>query len=248
MIEKGIILFILILFSGIFTLVSLILAIVKLSGSRGGGVKWLIAFFIGLAALFTSIFIFTRAVVARTQEFATNLTQVATDQMGMLDSLNMGYQFNEDSVLNSEQVQKLIQMEPEESRSSIPDRFYTYLGFRDYYRLPIKYPFALHCMDSLGNAELFDEKDVVQFDVNNNGELSTNVQNIQLFAFNEDAIIGTRRFNMNDKMETSYFYYDLSNRSVKEFKTMKELMKVAAIKGFKNDVQFYTCKEYFDSF
>lgn len=248
MIEKGIILFILILFSGIFTLVALILAIVKLSGSRGGGIKWLIGFFIGLAALFTSIFIFTRAVVNKTQEFAQNLTKVATDQMGMLDSLNMGYQFNEDSVLNSAQVNKLMQMEPEADRANIPSRFYTYLGFRDYYRLPLKYPFSLHCMDSLGNAELFDERNVVQFDVNNNGEVSTNVQNIQLFAFNDAAIIGARNSMDNGKIKTSHFYYDLANRKLIEFTSKKDLMKIATTKGFKEDVRFYSCKEYFEGF
>jgi hypothetical protein len=103
-------------------------------------------------------------------------------------------------------------------------------------------------MDSLGNAELFDEKNVVQFDVNNNGEVSTNVQNIQLFAFNDAAIIGTCNSMDNGKIKTSYFYYDLANRKLIEFASMKDLMKTATTKGFKEDVRFYSCKEYFEGF
>lgn len=248
MIAKGLFYFILILISGVFTIVSLILMIVKFSSKGANAKPWLIAFIIGLITLVTSVFLLTRGIINKANEFGENLSNLAEGQIEMLDSLNATYNLNEDSVLKSEQVEILMQMEADHYKNNVPSRFYTYLGFRDYYRLPLRYPFSLHCIDSLGNAELFNEANVKQFDVNDNGELACNVLNIEKFVFNKDVLMGTQRISENGKTRTQFFSFDFETQKMTSFKTEKELMDHAKTKGFKEGFSLTTCKDYYERF
>ena len=240
--------FISILFSGIFMMVSLIIALVKYSSNKSGSGKWLIGFFIALACLLLSIFLFTKEVVNKGKNFVENMMQTQFDQIKVLDSLNDMQQINEDSVLQSKQVSVLLELEPEEYKNKVVSQFYSYLGFRDYFRLPLRYPYSLHCMDSLGNAELFNEENVMQFDTNGNGETSCDLSNINTFTFNKNILIGTKTKKEREKQSLIYFGYDLNKKEIKEFKTEKELINYAKANGFNKEIEFFTCKKYYELF
>lgn len=248
MIAKGLFYFILILLSGIFTIVSLILMIVKYSSKGSNAKPWLIAFILGLITLLVSVFLLTRGIINKANEFGENLSHLAEGQIEMLDSLNSTYSLNEDTVLKSEQVEILMQLEPAEYKGNVPSRFYTYLGFREYYRLPIRYPFALHCMDSLGNAELFNEFNVTQFDVNDNGELACNVMNIDKFVFNKEVLLGTQKILEDGKLRIQFFSFDFETQKLSIYKTEKELKQFAKVKGFDEGYTLTPCKEYYERF
>lgn len=245
---KGLFYIVMIVLSGIFTLTALVLSIIKYSNNSKGAGKWLIAFGIGLVALFFSVALFTRGVINKTKEFVENISEVSAKQFGVFDSLNNGYNMRSDSILQSEQIKALMAMEHEEDKGNLPSQFYTYLGFKDYYRLPLRYPYSLHCMDSLGNAELFDEANVQQFDVNDNGEVFCEVSGISAFQFNDGHLIGYSIKYDGKKTRKVFFDYNFYKKELKEFKSEKELLKYAKDNGFDQEIKFQTCKSYYELF
>ncbi len=176
------------------------------------------------------------------------MMQTQFDQIKVLDSLNDMQQINEDSVLQSKQVSVLLELEPEEYKNKVVSQFYSYLGFRDYFRMPLRYPYSLHCIDSLGNAQLFNEENVEQFDANSNGEISCELSNINTFTFNKNILIGTKTKKEREKQSLIYFGYDLNKKEIKEFKTEKELINYAKANGFNKEIEFFTCKKYYELF
>lgn len=248
MIVKGFLFILLILLSAAFMMVSFIISLVKYSANKKGAGQWLIGFFIAIMVLLSSIFLLTRGVINKTNEFKENIAKMSIDQIGILDPQGGLYQLNEDSILQSAQVSKLIAMEPLEFVNHVPTQFYTYLGFRDYYRLPLRYPYSLHCIDSLGNAELYNEQNVTQFDVNDNGELFCDLSKINSFCFNRNFLIGTRIKSQGEKASTMYFIYDFASKEMREFKTEKGLRNYAKSKGFKEGFVMNSCKGYYRSF
>ncbi|MBK6522863.1 MAG: hypothetical protein IPG08_11295 [Sphingobacteriaceae bacterium] len=59
-------------------------------------------------------------------------------------------------------------------------------------------------MDSLGDATLYNEANVQQFDVNDNGELSCDVNGIMTFAFTKEHLIGMK-VKIENKPKKVYF-------------------------------------------
>lgn len=248
MIAKGLIYILFIILSGSFMLLSLIMTLVKYSGNTNGAWKWLIGFFAGILFLSTSVFLFTKGVISKTKQFTENIAQMGFEQIEVLDSLHRIKQLKEDSLLQSERVSALIQMESGVFKGKAPSQFYCYLGFRDYYRMPLRYPYSLHCIDSLGDAELYDEENVLQFDVNNNGELFCDVDHIKTFCFDKNYLIGTRTKINSGKPISIFFIYDFDRKITKEFISEKELMNYAKTKGFEREFEFTSCKDYYNSF
>lgn len=227
--------------SGLVTLTCLILAIIKYSNSSKGAGWWLTGFIVGLIALFLSVALFTRSIINKTKEMVDNISSISDSD---LDSLG-AYLLGGDSALHSEQIKNLMAMEQEEYKSNLPQAFYTYLGFKDYYRLPLRYPFSLHCMDSLGNAELFNEEHVQEFDVNDNGEISCDVKGITEFQFNSDYLIG-RTCEWNGKKSTSKFFaFNFVTKDKKEFKSLRELNAFLENKSIVMSKEFFNCQSYY---
>jgi len=227
--------------SGILTLTCLILAIIKYSNSSKGAGWWLTGFIVGLIALFLSVALFTRGIINKTKEMVDNISSISDSD---LDSLG-NYLLGNDSLVYSEQVKYLMTLEQEEHKGNLPNTFYTYLGFKDYYRLPLRYPFSLHCMDSLGNAELFNEEHVQEFDVNDNGEIDCDVKGITEFQFNADYLIG-RSNEWNGKKGTSkFFLFNFVTKDKKEFKTLRELNAFLESKGIVMSKDLYSCQSYY---
>jgi hypothetical protein len=106
----------------------------------------------------------------------------------------------------------------------------------------------LHCNDSLEYAALFDEGNVMQFDVNDNGESFCGLDNIKAFYFNKDLLIGSRIKTNKERPTLVYFAYSFVSKEAHEFKTETELRKFAKSKGFNGNEELYSCKSYYGSF
>lgn len=219
----------------------------KFNSNGKQAAKWLVGFGLSLAVLIFSIVMLVRGVVGKAKEFAGDLEEFGQEQVHRMDSLNDLYTNSTDSVLESASVSYLMSLEPDSMKGKVPVQFYSYLGFRDYYRLPIAWPYSLHCMDSLGDGSLYNEANVQQFDVNDNGELSCDVNGIMNFAFTKEHLIGMK-VKIENKPKKVYFAYDLKNKIEKVFATEQELMKYAASKGFPDKTELKSCKDYYNGF
>jgi hypothetical protein len=219
----------------------------KFNSNGKQAAKWLVGFGLSVAVLIFSIVMLVRGVVGKAKEFAGDLEEFGQEQVERMDSLNSLYTNSKDSLLESKTVTYLMSLEPDSIKGKVPVQFYAYLGFRDYYRLPLVWPYSLHCMDSLGDGSLYNEVNVQQFDVNENGELSCDVNGIMDFAFTKDHLIGMR-VKIENKPKKVYFAYDFKNKTEKVFATKQELMKYAALKGFDSGSELKSCKEYYNEF
>lgn len=248
MLAKGFLLVILIIFSGVFALIALIIGLVKYSSNAQGARGWIIGCLISIAILVGSVFYLTRGIVSKTKEFAENLEQFQLGNLNIPDSLNKLYHYNEDSISQSQQIKFLKELELPADKGKVLDQFYTYFGFRDYYRLPLRYPYSLHCIDSLGLCELYNEANVIRFDVSENGEVYSGLNGIDEFAFNTTCILGSSMESKDSKLIKHYFAYAFDEKKLIEFKAKKELLLYAKEKGFSNDFTFYNSKSYYESF
>ena len=247
MVLKGILYIVLILFSAVFLIVSMIMAAMKFNSNGKAAARWLGGFALSLAVLIFAIFMLARGVMGKAKEFAGNIEEFGMEQVERMDSLNRMYTNSTDSILDSEHINYLMTLEPDSMKGRVPEQFYSYLGFRDYFRLPLFWPYSLHCMDSLGDGALFDESSVQQFDVNDNGELSCDLTGIMNFAFNKDHLIGMK-VKIENKPKKVFFAYDFKTKKERVFKTEQELMGFASAHGFGDNVELRSCKEYYHQF
>lgn len=248
MLAKGFILVIVIVLNAVFALISLIIGVVKYSSNTKGAGGWIVGCLLSIALLIGSVYYLARGVASKTKEFAENFEQMQIGDLNITDSLNTHYHYNEDSITQSKQIIFLKEIELPADKGKVLEQFYTYMGFRDYYRLPLRYPYSLHCVDSLGLCELYNEADVIRFDVSDNGEVFTNLYGIDEFAFNPNCLLGIWVENKNKMLVKHFFAYEFDDKKLIEFKTKKELLFFAKEKGFDENFKFYTSKSYYESF
>jgi hypothetical protein len=247
MVLKGILYILLIIFSVVFLVVSLVMGAMKFTSNSKAALKWLMGFLLSLGVLIFAIVMLVRGVVGKAKAFGEDMASIAEHKAAEMDSLNNLYTNSNDSILESKSVTYLISLEPDSMKGKVPSQFYSYLGFRDYYRLPLVWPYSLHCTDSLGDATLYDETNVQQFDVNDNGERSCDIHGIMEFEFTKDHLIG-RKVWIEQKPMALYFAYDLRTRTEKEFKTYRELMSFASAHGFDANTELKSCRVYYNEF
>jgi hypothetical protein len=87
---------------------------------------------------------------------------------------------------------------------------------------------------------------VIQFDINDNGESTTNILNISKLALDknylllEQSITSTR----SNKVEKKYLLFSFDTEQKEEASSEKELLKLAKAKGFKGSNTLMTIEEY----
>ncbi len=247
MILNGFLIIILAILFGAFMLLSFILALVKFSKPEKDktAIIWLLAGLLSLIFLIATIYYGVRKAVGKIQEVTEEVMATPLKKLQMMDSL--GDKYNSATTTNNPQILQLIEMEPKEVKGMVPNDFYTYLGFRDYYRMPLRYPFSLHCNEILDAAELFDESAVSEFDVSNNGELLCGLTNITAFQFNENYLFGTYLELIGEKSKRIYFAYDFDSKEIQKFNKESELIGFLQLKGVKEVPEFISCEKYYNS-
>jgi hypothetical protein len=184
-----------IVLSGIGFLVCFILFVVRISQNHAHKWNWLIAGIVVLVVLLFSIFLFVNKVVHAVKDIGQHVEKKFEEQMEDLQKMDSSYKYND---LNTNQtVKKLKEFETINSKTGVPKEFYVYYGFADYYRMPLTYPYSLHCTDVLETASLFNEEKVSEFNINDNGEQEVGLTDITEFAFDNSAIIAKTKSKQN---------------------------------------------------
>jgi hypothetical protein len=248
---KGLLLIISIVVFGILTILTVIFSIISFANSKKSKFIWLGGFAFSMIALISSVFFLVSGIAQKANSFGNNLENALNaankNVLNQIDTSEFKTYAIADSV-NSEQIEYLISIESQTHKGEVPKQFYHYLGFKDYYRLPLKYPFSLHCIDSLDNASLFNEIKVARFDENDNGEKDCAVNNISEFVFDENMLIAKRKFQEDNKEKTTYIIYHFEQGRLEEIESINKFdLRVKNLK-FQKILTFISCKEYFKSF
>ena len=132
---------------------------------------------------------------------------------------------------------------PEEIRSQIPDDFYTYSGFRDWWRLPLVFPYQLGCVDSKDKALL--NKHIVGFSVKNPNESSeTLIWDINRIQTDNRMLV----CEIQNPQGTSYGLFIYETGEKLSFDTGPDAWEVAVKSGYTGEQTFITIRELFSKY
>ncbi|MDP2384750.1 MAG: hypothetical protein Q8M29_00125 [Bacteroidota bacterium] len=244
--------FLAIFLSALMVLAGLILAVVGLSSNkpktRNGG---FITFGVGAIALLCSIYFAVTTVVAKVKE------KVVEPFGNLIDSLDeYSPQANDAGLLNDNRFYLLedtcsnpeIKFIKEESKlvsGAIPNSFYTYFGTSGFARMPLIYPYAIHCWDSKDNGTLVNEENVVDMETAPEGEENV-VFNISAINYDRSLIMMRISSPQNDTNRdlVSYILYGVKDKKSKEYKTEAELFKAATKAGYKGEKVLVSLWDY----
>lgn len=229
---------------GILAILSLVFSIVYFASSKKGKFIWLGTFVLS-AAGFVFFFLFVdRKIDDKVSEFKNDFKNNTYNNLLKIDTTSFE-DYNFADSLNSTQIKWLKQNEPAKFAGKVPEQFYNYLGFRDYYRLPLRYPFSLHCIDSPDKGWLYNEINVKKFDESDNGEMDCQLNNIEAFTFDKNYLVA--EYYDETKKTKAYFIYHFNQHTVERFKYSDEVKLKAKKLGFTGDINLTTCKDYYNS-
>ena len=212
-----------IVLSGAAFLICFVLFVIRIAQGHAHRWNWLIAGILTLLLFLFSIFLFVNRVVTTVKNLGTFAEQKFEESMDDLQKLDSSYKYND---LNTNiTIKKLIEFEAMNGETHVPKEFYVYYGFSDYYRMPLTYPFSLHCTDVLETATLYNEENVSEFNVNDNGEVETDIAGIKEFAFDNSALIA--RVVANGDEKEMFKVYSLTASKLGVFPSLKEALKTA---------------------
>lgn len=224
--------------SGILTIITFIFGVIHLANAKKGMVYWFIGFAISLSLLIYSISTFALKVQNKIKHFGNNLEQSFQNELSKSDStLKKQYHLPQ----SNNQLLDTLKTYSSKNDADVPTAFYSYLGFRDYYRLPLTYPFSIHCIDDLKEGHLYNEKLVSQFDQNDNGETALGLTNITAFTFDDSFLLA----ELNGKRKV-FVIYELKTDWQTICTSSENCLATAVKLGFKGRKEWYSCQTYYD--
>ena len=239
---KAALLFIVGILCLVMTVIALIFAVIAFANNKQNKYIWLTTFLCSVMGLVLSVFLFVRKAVNTFQNLTENAIgqfENFSDSLSKVESIDT-HQAN----TSSSQITLLKSYLP--TNENEPEQFYTYLGFKDYYRYPLRYPYSIHCIGTEDNGELYNESNVGRFDENDNGEIYAGLSNINKIVFDksyllvEQAITSTR----TDKIINHYVLYNLDTEKKEEATSLTKLMQLAKEKGYTGSDTLMTLEQY----
>jgi hypothetical protein len=236
----GIILFL------IMTILSLVFMIIGMVKNKRYKHFWLGSFIVSLILAIFCITTFIR----KTNETVDNLANKLPESIAR--SLDQGMREHpayEIDSSGSKNMEHLLAITPDSLKQRVPREFYHYLGYLDYYRFPLRYPYAIHCVDQPERGMLYNEKDVVHFDQNDNGEISMNISEIDAIAFDDRFLL--IQFTENQTGETpedSYLLFEFDKERKTKVKSLKKLFDLAKSKGYTGPRTLTPVEEHYRAF
>lgn len=241
-------LFILGLLCLVGTILAIVFTIISFANNKSSKYTWLTILFISIIGLVFSIVTFVNKAVNKVESLTQQVTETFenfTDSLSqqMSDSLNIGQ-----AVLlsNNEQILLLKDYSTQNKTENAPEQFYTYLGFGNYYRYPLTYPYSLHCNLFKDDGELFNEENVVRFDENDNGERSLNIENIKKIAFDNKWLLVEYMAELREtnKTEMRFVLFSFEDAKRTDCNSEKELYKTAIQKGYNGNKKLISIEDY----
>ncbi len=132
------------------------------------------------------------------------------------------------------QVQLLQKYAPEEA-GPVPDDFYTYFGFRDWWRFPLVYPYSIIAVDTTEQGRLA-RGDGADFRDPNTGSRVSGLDGITRLAFDQNLLL----------VETGagYRLFAFDTQEVRSYATEEDLWAAAKEQGYQGEPQLITLDAY----
>jgi hypothetical protein len=116
--------------------------------------------------------------------------------------------------------------------------FYTDMGYRDWWRFPLVYPYSIHAIDTPETGYLVDERDITDYRSPN---MDRDLRNIGI-----DGITGLT-FDKNYllvKTQTGYQLFDFNSGKSDAYSSEAQIFASAKVVNFTGEYHFMTLEEY----
>lgn len=240
MILKGIFLIILIIVFALVIFISFVMIFVRWKNKKSC-LNWLAAF-VFFIVLESATIIFG---IAKAAPVAIDKSEKAAYTLWDKTALIISELFYSVSSDNRpiENVEWLKEYSPKDS--VIPDTYWTYFGFRDFYRFPLVYPYSLHCIDTTEYGILSDETGIENISANPNDSKSL-LSDIMSFSFDKNIMIGKRQshsaFQPNEPEK--YFIFHFATKNIEMFEDEESMRTKVKQLDFKGEQKLMTIQEY----
>lgn len=222
-------------------IVGLVFMVIAFANNKPGKFGWLAGVLLAALGMAACIFFTVQKAVHKVEEISK---EAAEGFENALDTLGSG-EDNRAYVLTSN---KQVELLKSYSKEPVKDQFYTYFGFRDYYRFPLRYPYAIHCIDVRDNGYLYNERNVERFNESDNGEVDLNIPGIKRLAFDgrfllleqQNEIAGDNGHNNS----TLYQVFEFDKDTAYTAKNLKHLFILARQKGYSGPDTLMTIEQY----
>jgi len=231
------ILFGLLCFTGI--IISFIFTFIGFANNSPRKFYWLSAFFLSIIGLVVAYSVFVREAF-NTIDSQSTITfeqfQILGDEVNAYEDM---LESHKQTTLHTNQHIKLLQSY-QPNNTNVSDDFYAYLGFETYLRLPLRYPYAIHCVGFYDNGELFNEQQVNRFDENDNGEVDLHITSITKLAFDKNYLL----LEQQSDSKKQYILFTFETETTENVATAQQLFKLAKSKGYTGSHQLIRLEEY----
>lgn len=227
MITQSWLLFVLALLLGFITLVIILWTIIKWKHSKDRNIGCGLIFLFSMLTIICTVIVIVK-VVETIRVIVPNKIEEGVDIFAnSLSSRNTETPF----------MDSLKSMQPTDS--IIPNSYFSYTGLRDYFRMPLIYPYSITAIDVLEKGIKYIAAD------HNENELI--LHDITDFTFDRNILLA--KTESSSSLNSIRFYiFNLSTRQLEEFNTEKEMKIQAAKFGFDTIKPMITIQEYFDNF
>lgn len=233
----------LIILSGLALLICLTLFIIRISQDHPQKWNWLAGAVVSVLCLIFSVYLFTSKVVSTVKNLSNQVEHKLEEKIEEMKIQDSSYHY---SSLQTNETVKLLKDFEHINNLQSPDEFYVYYGYLNYYRMPLSYPYSIHCSDALETGELFNEKNVNEFNSNDNGEISCNISGIKSFAFDNNILISEMYVG---KSKPEFIIYQFSTEKQSIQKNLKDALKVARKQfNYRGYDTLITIREYYSLF
>lgn len=125
---------------------------------------------------------------------------------------------------------------------TIPDTYFTYPGLRDYFRMPLIYPYSIRAIDDLAYGYLHDESGIkyIAKDANKSKQV---ISNITEFSFDKNTMTGKTE---GDSLP--YFVFHFKNGKTERFRHENEINIHISQLGLDTTKPMITIGEYYRKF
>ena len=231
MVLKGLILLVLSLLSGVIVFVATLWAIIRWQNKKSRTTGCLIAILFLLFSLICGGYLAYKSI----NTVIEKAPKIKAQGINLFSNLMGSY--HECPFMDS---LRQLQME----NILIPKEYFTYAGFRDYYRMPLIYPYSMNAIDLPDYGFICNEEEIkyIAKDVNKSKQV---IHSIFSFSFNKDVLIAqTETSTYNFKYQLLHF----KTGEIEEFEN-DSIMKIKAYQyGIDTIKPMITVNEYYNKF
>ncbi|MDB5282020.1 MAG: hypothetical protein JWO06_1095 [Bacteroidota bacterium] len=147
-------------------------------------------------------------------------------------------------------IDTLKTYEPLIYKGKVPDDFYTYYGFRDWWRFPLVYPYTITCIDVLDYGTIVSDKD--KTDITAGGGSQSLSTYFDEFIFDKNVFVGAKSKSPFDadtvNYTEQYFIFKFADGKSTDIAGSNNLKSKLKAIHFAGDTSFTSIRKYGDRF